>query len=289
MIRAFVSVVALAISMLGHVGLGASSAVAQGASRKDCAASDPACSSMIPGFAAMGSRVLAQKGEQDGAAVQRVAMVVSPLTLAEPATRAQLRVQVGPTEGLPQNSFVRIRGLPPSITVPNGHSIASGSWAVPLFALPDVAISLPEGAQGWSEVALALVAPDGKVLAEAKTRLVVASRSEAGSGAMVTPADKPGRVTPEDRERALQLHSQGQEQLDIGNIAAARRFFELATAAGLAESVMALAATYDPNELARHGSLGPRPDVDAARRWYQRARELGAVEAEARLQRLIAR
>ena len=177
MIRAFVSVVALAISMLGHVGLGASSAVAQGASRKDCAASDPACSSMIPGFAAMGSRVLAQKGEQDGAAVQRAAMVVSPLTLAEPATRAHLRVQVVPTEGLPQNSFVRIRGLPPSITVPNGHSIASGSWAVPLFALPDVAISLPEGAQGWSEVALALVAPDGKVLAEAKTRLVVASRS----------------------------------------------------------------------------------------------------------------
>lgn len=288
MIRAFVSGVAVVISMLGHVGPGASSAVAQGATRNDCAASDPACSSMIPGFAAMGSRVLAPKGDQDGAPAQRLAMVVSPLTLAEPATRAQLRVHLGPTDGLPQNSFVRIRGLPPAITVPNGHSIASGTWAVPLFALPEVAISLPEGTQGWSEVALALVAPDGKVLAEAKTRLVVASRAEAGGGAAAAAA-KPARVTPEDRERALQLHSQGQAQLDIGNVAAARRFFELATGAGLAESVMALAATYDPNELVRLGSLGPRPDVEAARRWYQRARDLGAAGAEARLQRLSTR
>jgi hypothetical protein len=260
-------------------------AVAQPA-RNDCPASDPACSAMIPGFAAIGSLVLAPKTDREPNAGQRFGLAVAPVTLVEPATRVRLEVQVGPRELLPKSSFIRIRGLLPAITVPQGHSIVAGSWAVPLFALPDLSISLPEGLQGSSEVAVALVTPEGTVLAESKTKLVVAARSQfkepAAAGSAI-------RITPEDRERALQLHARGLAQLEIGNYVAARRFFELATGAGLPQSVMALAATYDPNELAKLGSLGPRPDLEVARHWYHKARELGAADAEHRLQRLGAR
>jgi hypothetical protein len=49
---------------------------------------------------------------------------------------------------------------------------------------------------------------------------------------------------------------------------------------------MALAATYDAAELNRPHLRGVRPDPKEARRWYERARALGAGDAVQRLQRL---
>jgi hypothetical protein len=47
------------------------------------------------------------------------------------------------------------------------------------------------------------------------------------------------------------LHQRGQQQIERGNIVAARKFFERAVEAGLARSAVALAATYDPDELSK--------------------------------------
>jgi hypothetical protein len=49
---------------------------------------------------------------------------------------------------------------------------------------------------------------------------------------------------------------------------------------------MALARTYDASELGRPELRNVMPDAAAARRWYERARALGAREAEQRLRRL---
>jgi hypothetical protein len=51
---------------------------------------------------------------------------------------------------------------------------------------------------------------------------------------------------------------------------------------------MAMAATYDAAELDRLGLLGLKADRETARQWYERARELGAADAEQRLRRLEA-
>jgi TPR repeat protein len=93
-------------------------------------------------------------------------------------------------------------------------------------------------------------------------------------------------VTPEDHDRAQQFHAQGVEQLKIGNIIAARKFFALAAETGLPSSMIELGATYDPNELGKLGAYGPLPDVEVAQRWYRKAHQLGAVDAEERLRRL---
>jgi hypothetical protein len=80
--------------------------------------------------------------------------------------------------------------------------------------------------------------------------------------------------------------AQGERYLLEGNIGVARQFFQRAADAGYAPGAMRLAETYDPAELSRSQALGIVPDASEARRWYERARELGAPEANARLARL---
>ena len=74
-----------------------------------------------------------------------------------------------------------------------------------------------------------------------------------------------------------------------GDVDAARRFFERAADIGLSQGAMALATTYDPNELAKLKIVGLQANAAAARKWYDRAAELGAAEAGDRLRRLGAR
>ena len=93
-------------------------------------------------------------------------------------------------------------------------------------------------------------------------------------------------MPPSEREHALGLHEKGIEQLERGDVFAARRLFEQATEGGLAQSAVALAATFDPDELAKLKVVGLVPDVEAARKWYEKARALGAIEASERLRHL---
>ena len=231
---------------------------------------------------------------------------------AEPASQAAFPIRVGPAQAVPRNSFVRLRGLPPMAALSEGHSIAPGAWAVSLAALPDLKIMLPAGSTGRSDIVVTLVAIDGSVLAEAKSTLTVAAAGQpsdqtqaqrgAGPPAVATmlragvaeapersgqpdqPATRP--ATPQDRERALRLLKKGDEQLAEGNVSAARLFYERAADAGLAQGAMALAATFDGAELARLGVRGIQPDTKQARRWYERAKQLGASDAEERLRRI---
>ena len=104
------------------------------------------------------------------------------------------------------------------------------------------------------------------------------------------PESRERALAPQDRQRALDFLKKGEDSFAAGNIGAARLFYERAADAGLAEGALALAATFDPDELARRQVLGGvQPDRAAARRWYERAVELGASEAENRLTRLSAR
>jgi TPR repeat protein len=222
-----------------------------------------------------------------------VSIKVAPVTRAESASRLPLQIQVGPQDALAKNSFIRIRGLPATVALSEGHAIAPGAWAVPLAALPGLGLILPAGVEGPSEVAISLVSVEGAVLAEAKTTLIVApARARAASPeppSSVAPVVVAPKLSPAERERALGLHTMGLEQLQRGNVFAARKFFERAAEAGLAQGAVAAAGTYDPDELAKLSVVGLQPDVEAARKWYEKARELGAAEAGERLRRLGSR
>lgn len=246
----------------------------------------------------------------------RPAITVAATIPAEPASQAAFPIRVGPADAVPRNSFVRLRGLPPMAALPDGHSIAPGAWAVSLSALPSLRITLPAGATGRSDIVITLVAVDGSVLAEAKSTLAIAAARQpdksqpkldgapppaasilragvplqappaaAGSSGPV-PRFAPQAMTPQDREQALRLLKRGDAQLEDGNVSAARLLYERAADAGLAQAAMALAATFDAEEMARLELRGVPPDAKEARRWYERARQLGASDAEERLRRI---
>jgi hypothetical protein len=229
-------------------------------------------------------------------------ITVAPTIVAEAASQTAVQIQAGPADAIPGNSFIRLRGLPPSVSLSDGYSIGPGSWAVPLLGLSSLKAVIPAGVSGRSELTISLVSVDGTLLAEAKTAFVV------GPSAMMAPGDSqkqsssnlvPPRPLParplvprapdlaaEEKDRAEKLMAQGERQLQQGSIVLAREFFRRAADIGFAPAAIRLASTYDPGELSRLGAKGVVPDRAEAKKWYERARDLGAPEAEERLAKL---
>lgn len=89
-----------------------------------------------------------------------------------------------------------------------------------------------------------------------------------------------------DRARAELMLKRGDEFWRQGNFAAARQFFRRAADIGLAAGAIRMGASYDPIELRSMSVVGINPDPKEAAFWYEKAHELGAPEATARLSRL---
>jgi TPR repeat protein len=85
------------------------------------------------------------------------------------------------------------------------------------------------------------------------------------------------------------LVTQGEQFVAAGDMSAARLVFQRAAEAGDAGAAMALGATFDPMFLAKISVLGVSADLDKARNWYQRAKDLGSQEAPRRLEMLANR
>jgi hypothetical protein len=221
------------------------------------------------GFASL-SLALVWSQPASAQARDRPDISVAPAIEVRPAAQVPFPIWVR-LEQVPRNSFIRVQGLPRGAALSEGYAIAPGAWAVPLNALSGLKITLPENVAGKADVVVTLVGLDGAVLSKAIATLVIAAPS--------TPAD-------DTRKRALQFLRRGNERLVEGQVAPARGLYERAADMGLAEAAMALAATYDAAELTLPHLRGIAPDAKEARRWYERARELGAPDAERRLQRL---
>ena len=118
-------------------------------------------------MAALGALAAFASLEQVSAQGVEPRINVAATIVAEPAAQTPMSIQVGPRDALPSNSFIRVRGLPPSVSLTEGHVISPGSWAIPLFGLPTLKANIPAGVLGRTEVTISLVAVDGRVIAEA--------------------------------------------------------------------------------------------------------------------------
>jgi hypothetical protein len=197
---------------------------------------------------------------------------VLPTIVAQAEGPTPIQIRIGPAGLIPQRSFVNLRGLPPNVGLTEGYAIAPGAWAVPLNALSGLTATVPAGASGRSEVTISLMSTDGRTLATATTELVIEPRQPASA--------------PEDLAAAKHLLARGEASLANGNVEIARQFLLRAAEAGLAAAALRLGATYDPAELGRMKAEGIVADAALARKWYERARDLGAPEAAERLARL---
>src|SRR5262245_19562636 len=235
---------------------------------------------------------------------------VPSVVVAEPASQVRLSIQVDAVDSLPTQTYVLIRGLPPGVSLVGGHAIGGGSWAVPLYALRALPLNTPLGSSGRSELLVSLVTVEGVHLAQASTVLAIgptamlslptdkgvsAEKPPApGAQNVIPPQPEPGLSSPSQpletsaQERALaeRLVAQAERYVTLGDIVSARLRFRRAADWGSAPAALRLAATYDPAELLRLQLQGVTPDRAEARKWYERARDLGAPEAQERLSKL---
>ncbi len=228
-----------------------------------------------------------------GAEIPRIAVLAT--VVGEPATQMPLQIRIAPTESIPRNSFLRLRGLPPTASLSEGHSIAPGAWAIPLNGLPRLRLNLPASVSGKSELVISLVDEDGKLLAEARVSLVIQQQAPVSVSPAPAAVEKDRMPAPPlprvqapaltlaERETAEKMVARGERDLEQGNIAQARQFFLRAAQTGLAQGALMLAATYDPRELARMRAVSVQPNIAEARKWYTRAVELGAPDAAHKL------
>jgi len=86
-------------------------------------------------------------------------------------------------------------------------------------------------------------------------------------------------------EQAVRMLDKGEQFLAQGNIAIARAYFARAAELGSPVAALRLAETHDPQEPG-HLVYGLRRDPSEARKWYERAVELGVSEAKGKLRRL---
>jgi hypothetical protein len=222
-------------------------------------------------------------------AADNTQQLIVPTSLAvDPSTSVPLRIVVPSPRDLPPNSFVRLRGLPPAIALSEGYAIAPGVWAIPLASLATLRVIVPVGVSGRADVTVSLVAVDGAAIAEARFALVVNEQTASTGRVPAVPPNPPPQapqaaLSPEARERAIKLVQRGDQELANGNVSQARGFFMRAADAGLAQGAIMLGTTYDPGELARLRVQGVQPNPTEARKWYEKARELGAPDANERL------
>ena len=138
--------------------------------------------------------------------------------LAQPASQAAVIIRLEPSEAVPRNSFVRLHGLPPSVSLTDGFAIGPGVWAVPLFALATLNVNVPVGGSGQSNLLVTLVDVEGTILAKATSALVV------GPAVVLAPAEQAAAPSAENRSFSYRPASNSQPMAQLsGTLRGARR------------------------------------------------------------------
>jgi TPR repeat protein len=108
------------------------------------------------------------------------------------------------------------------------------------------------------------------------------------SAAQSLPAQEESAAKHLDDEEITRLVNLGMAFLKSGDLSAARPLFLRAADAGSANAAFMLGETFDPLVMQRLGVVGIEPDVVRARRWYEKAEELGSNVAARELAKLSA-
>jgi hypothetical protein len=229
-----------------------------------------------------------------------VAVNLAEMTVAAPGTEVRLAITFTPATSVPAKSFVRIRGIPPSVTLTEGRNIAPGVWAIPLVGLPNLALRIPSGLSGKAEVLASLVSLDGNIIDEARGTILIgptgllAAHTGDPEAASLAPAESPAAPAdtaqhgpssgggvhsgaPLTREAATRephgaLSSFPPQTLSSATRAAPAAKSDSASSRREARAILARAM----KQLAAH-------DLPGARTLFERAADLGSGEAAMRL------
>jgi len=181
----------------------------------------------------------------------------------------------GDTSG--QLSATDLAASPPTIAAQPPGSEPAPNNAAPRRIQP---AGLTSVSPSRDEIAAAYQgAIKSKVVAIEPATQAVAPAAVAPAAAAPPPV---ARSIAPDELAALLKRAKG--LLAVGDITSARLLLERAADAQEAEAALMLAGTYDPQVLGTQDMRSITPDPAAARLWYQKAAQLGSVDARRRLQ-----
>jgi hypothetical protein len=192
-----------------------------------------------------------------------------PASSLEPAALARSAHQAAPrlVDG-PANSPTRTPGADATLSAP----LEAGANPVSASADPTVIVQSPSvstpPAQAGPVVIVASALPS-----------VVAPGVADPPASLAIP-----RTLQLDREQIAILVERGKALIASGDLAAARVVLRRAAEAKDAVAALALGSTYDPIILRELKAVGFAPDLELARRWYEKAKEFGSEEAQRRIQ-----
>ena len=176
---------------------------------------------------------------------------------------------------------VLLAGLALGTRLSAGVPLSEASWQLAPRDLDVVYVYAPKDFIGIMNTAVNLLSANERLIESRAVRLewIVAPTSQTEPEAVNAPAAQP--INPDDAV----LMERGRDLLKSGDVASARLVFNSLANAGIADAALALATTYDPRYLAQHNLIGVAGDETKAHDWYQRASELGSIEAS----RILAR
>jgi hypothetical protein len=202
--------------------------------------------------------------------------LTAPLKLvAKAGEEIAFDVTLDTDEVLPSRSLIAIRTLPDGASFSQGRPYGQSEWSLRPDEIGDLRLLVPKGATGSSEIHVDLVAADGTILASAVTRLDIAPDPKQ---TLILRADESDRIDD--------LIAHGQKMIDVGYFAGARAYFKRAAEAGSGEAALRVGATYDQAFIDKIGARGIKADPKEAAVWFDRAKQLGIVDGEARLSEL---
>ena len=204
-----------------------------------------------------------------------IALTSKPRIEAKAGEDVPFSIAIDSVDMLPARSIIAIREIPPGATFSQGRPYGSSEWSLTPDEIGDLQLRLPKGVTSGTDMRIELMGADGTILASATTRLEIAQDPRA---ALVLRSDESDRIDD--------LINHGQKMVEVGYLAGARAYFRRAVEAGSGEAALLLGACYDPAFIKKIGAQGIEPDLKEARTWYERAKQLGVADADAKLAQL---
>ena len=204
-----------------------------------------------------------------------IALTTEPRIEAKAGEDVPFSIALDSVDMLPARSIIAIREIPPGATFSQGRPYGSSEWSLTPDEIGDLRLHLPKGVTSGTDMRIELMGADGTILASATTRLEIAQDPRA---ALVLRSDESDRIDD--------LIKHGQKMVEVGYLAGARAYFRRAVEAGSGEAALLLGACYDPAFIEKIGAQGIEPDLKEARTWYERAKQLGVADADAKLAQL---
>jgi hypothetical protein len=182
---------------------------------------------------------------------------------------------------------VTLLGLADGFELSLGTSRGPGAWLLSARELDQAFVGPTKDFVGNLDITVQLRSGAGQLLDSKTIQFEWVAKDDNQEQKLQAESREPAPlVQPRDPVDLALLIERGEALLRNGDIVSARLLLKRAAIEGSAQAALRLGMTFDPAFLSRLSVFGVDPDEAQARDWYERASELGSIEASVQLKRL---